>query len=221
MSTIKFSFEGDVHDLLRLLSGVKREGAPDRPVSCDDYAVGPRANPTQEALNRAVEKARAEARFPGPTLPPHSVEVEQYNKDPLSSAVPPMEGVGGGIVTAPGFDFDKVELNPEAWEFFRGVVQEWAVGFDAPLGEDGKPSVPQPDRKKLLESIGAGRWPIFILKWLAHHKCLQEAVYQALVEKDADLADAIAMNMVQIAHVSFPDIADFYDHSPRWRRSKK
>jgi hypothetical protein len=73
-----------------------------------------------------------------------------------------------------------------------------------------------------MEQIGVGRWPIFILRWVAHHRCLQEAVFQALLDEDrnADLAEALAMTFVQVSHTSFPDLVDFYDHSTRWRRSK-
>ena len=202
---VEFSFKGSMACLKRLLSGIKKD-APH--YTCGDCA-GDRF-PIQSSV-----------KIPPVRVPP--LETEQYNKDPLSPAVPDADpdamSIQTGMLRAEHFDFNRVPLDPEAWDVFVNTVHEWQVGFQAPLGDDGKPIVPQPDRVTLLERIGVGRWPIFVLKWVAHYRCLQEAVLQAMETKDPDIAEAIAMTIVQISNTSFPDIADFYDHSTRWRRS--
>ena len=203
---VEFSFKGSMSSLELLLSGIRK--GPPRSI-CGDYDGN--AFPIQKSV-----------KVPPPPSP--SIEEERYNKDQISSAVPDADhdamSIKTGMLRAENFDFNQVPLDPEAWDVFVDTVRKWQVGFQAPLGEDGKPTVPQPNRVALLEQIGVGRWPIFVLKWVAHYTCLQEAVLQAMETKDLDTAEAIAMTMVQISNTSFPDIADFYDHSTRWRRSK-
>lgn len=142
-------------------------------------------------------------------------EIEPHPMDHLSSAVPDIDNmsVEQGMLRTPEFDFDKIPLDPEAWVAFVEMIREWQVGFKTT-------DVAQPNRVETLKGIGVGRWPIFVLRWIAHYKCLQEAVFQAMDNKDLDRADDIAMTIVQVSHSSFPDIADFYDNSTRWRRSK-
>jgi hypothetical protein len=85
---------------------------------------------------------------------------------------------------------------------------------------------PQPDREAALREMGEGRYPRSILVMAYEIGSLQRLVQRALAESEAgqivgfelDYVDQIAMNMVQVSHKAFPDIAGTYDHSTRWRR---
>jgi hypothetical protein len=210
---VEFSFKGDLSALVQLLGGLAAAPQHSRaPKSIPDVTPGAALYPGTFDFNVPPRAAKEVSSETG------------HNLDHLSSAVPSAEASGMSLVESllhkPGFDFDAVPLDHEAWEVFVGVVREWQIGFGAPLDEEGKPTVPQPNRIVLLERIGVGRWPIYVLRWIAHYKCLQEAVLQAMDTKDPDIAENIAMTMVQISHVSFPDITDFFDYSTRWRRNK-
>jgi hypothetical protein len=204
MSTVKFSFEGDVATLLRMLKGL---GLDDEPQEGLVHRTVPDP-PTMEPLDPVYGDPG-----PGGAYGQNLVE-----SSPAPTAYPP---------TAPavqeGFDFGNLPLDPDAWQEFTLFVMKWAQNFDASPDEEGNPAE-QPDRLALLKELGSGRWSIYVLRWLAHYRSLQGGVYHALagcpVEGAAliDLVDRISANIAQVAHAAFPDIADFHDYSTKWKR---
>jgi hypothetical protein len=90
---------------------------------------------------------------------------------------------------------------------------------------------PQPDRVAALTELGEGRYPRAVLVMAYEIRSLQRMVGKALLEETMepylgkptqedylDYIDQIAMNMVQVSHKAFPDLAGTYDYSSRWRR---
>lgn len=232
MSKIKFNFEGEAEDLVYILKfmsrgpgdcghgncghggGTWREEDPE-PEEDDlsEYGNPPGSAPIQEHVLKAgwhvqnsVEQAvQAAAKLA--TDPP-------YNLDPLTPAVSGNEmqmSMAAQADKLKDFDFGALPLKPEAWAEFVSVIEGWAKNFNVPDAE-------QADRLKLLTDMGQGRWSIFILRWIAHYKSLQGAVRAALNTNDLDLVAAISGNMLQVAHMSMPDIDGFFDHSTKWRR---
>jgi len=89
---------------------------------------------------------------------------------------------------------------------------------------------PQPDRVTALTSMGEGRFPRAVLVMAYEIGSLQRMVEKALEEAQVtptaptqddvwiEYIDSIAMNMVQVSHKAFPDLAGTYDYSERWKR---
>lgn len=105
------------------------------------------------------------------------------------------------------------------------------------------PTQPQPDRLEALRELGSGRYPRPVLVMAYEIGSLQRMVEKALLEAQPDavihswdlgvldapnddprhvewldFVDHVAMNMVQISHMAFPDLAGTYDYSTRWKR---
>ena len=211
MSAIKFSFEGDVATLLRMLKGLE---GPATTANVGAEPVPATSPPTLEPLHHDTVYADG-----GPEGP--------YAQNLVESAPAPTAYPPANPAVQEGFDFGNLPLDPDAWHEFTKFILRWAVNFDTPLDEDGNSLGEQPDRLDLLKGVGSGRWSIYILRWLAHYKSLQGGIYHALVqaggcpaEGDAllNLVDRISANITQVAHASFPDIVGFHDYSTKWKR---
>lgn len=106
-----------------------------------------------------------------------------------------------------------------------------------------RPAQPQPDRLGALRELGSGRYPRPVLVMAYEIGSLQRMVEKALLEAQPDAVihswdlgvldapnddprhvewlsfiDHVAMNMVQVSHMAFPDLAGTYDYSTRWKR---
>lgn len=106
-----------------------------------------------------------------------------------------------------------------------------------------RPAQPQPDRLEALRELGSGRYPRPVLVIAYEIGSLQRMVEKALLEAQPDAVihswdlgvldapnddprhvewldfiDHVAMNMVQVSHMAFPDLAGTYDYSTRWKR---
>lgn len=112
------------------------------------------------------------------------------------------------------------EVRAGAWKSFEALVSLWAQNFDLP-GD-------QPDRLEALRQAGTGRYTLPVLIMAYEFGSLQRMIEKALIrvgigpledsEARLDYADKIAANMVQISHLTFPDLAGTYDYSTKWRR---
>ncbi|MAH47438.1 hypothetical protein CMI37_16560 [Candidatus Pacearchaeota archaeon] len=164
--------------------------------------------------------------------PASAPTMEELHVDPVYGGVPgpsapgsmgesnpaPVDWPSQDPAMAEGFDFGSLPCKPEAWEVFEDFVTAWAVNFDATGAE-------QPDRLALLKALGASRWVMYALRWLAHYGSLQGAIFAALQdgplegEDLLDLVDRLSANITQVAHAAFPDIAGFHDYGTKWKRA--
>ncbi len=223
---IKITYEGDSDTLFRILSGTWNRSSMTEWEE-DLNEPDPVDMPTAEdidAFQTAMRGTAPSAPLSGvhsdrgsPILPPEG----DWNEPALAKHE--QAGPAGGNMPSmnlpPGFDFGALPLKDEAWEAFRLCVTAWTQNFDGPVDADGVPLTPQPDRLKLLTEIGSGRWPLYILRWIASLGSLQAAVRKALDTDDLDLVDRLSANIVQVSHIAFPDIAGFHDYSTKWSRT--
>ena len=112
------------------------------------------------------------------------------------------------------------EERSEARKSFKKFCLAWLEGW--------KEDIEQPDREKMMEKAGSGRWvrPVLIMAY--EKESLQSLIGELLSEevKDKgmstsewlDWIDHIACNMVQVSHRGFPELAGTYDYTDRWRR---
>lgn len=177
----------------------------------------------QAAQQRAAaEQQQQRQHFGTTTTLPNAMVPDTTGLDNLTPAVSGAHGLmsaGGQADKFGKFDFGALPLKDEAWDTFQEFIDAWMVNFNGPVDEDQKPLTPQPDRLEMLRLMGSCRWTIYILRWIAHYKCLQGAVRKALKTDDLDLVDKVSTTIVQVSHMAFPDIAEFYDNSTRWRRA--
>jgi hypothetical protein len=220
MSFIKISYEGPTATLAKMLAAVSDEDTYSPQVAAP--AIGPQ--------NVSVQKPPPVLTSLHPPDPVYGALGPQgpggqnlAESVPAPSDYPPMQQE----IPTPGFDFGKLPLEPEAWSTFREFLAAWMVGFSAPVDDKGDPTVEQPDRLQLLKDLGSGQWAIHILRWCAHYRSLQGAIFHALLdltlvevgeEKDVDLTDRVSANVTQVAHAAFPDIEGFHDYSTKWKR---
>jgi len=115
----------------------------------------------------------------------------------------------------------------------KALPRGWAVVYGPVKVLRMLPKQPQADRLELLRALGSG-WHTKAVLVLAYEMgSLQLLVGKALLEDNPTpflgLAsqeayfshiDHIAMNMVQISHMVFPDLQGAYDYSTKWKRSK-
>ena len=183
-----------------------------------------RPNPTSGPQDPTLP---SEGAFPNPLA-----NLPNPAKDATTQEHPAMHSLLGQIQTEESVmaqvDMTTIPLEPEAWENFSTFLTAWLTNFDSPVDKQGNPTEEQPDRIQLMKELGQGRWPIYILRWVLQRGGLQLTILHYLAENEIeapqgetalDYADRIAMNITQVAHVGFPDLADLYDHSTRWRRS--
>lgn len=111
------------------------------------------------------------------------------------------------------------EVRAGAWKSFEDLITLWCQNFDLP-GD-------QPDRLEALRQAGTGRYTLPVLIMAYELGSLQRLIEKALIllaigpsesAERLDYADKIAANMVQISHLTFPDLAGTYDYSTKWRR---
>jgi hypothetical protein len=188
--------------------------------------ASPTANAALQSLVQAAQqRAKAEweqqgKHFGTTSTLPNAMVPDTTGLDQITPAVP---SAAPSAVTSDErftkFDFGSLPLKEEAWAEFQTFIDAWMVNFNGPVDENHKPILPQPDRLEMLRVMGSCRWTVFILRWIAHYKCLQGAVRVALKTDDLDLVDKVSTTIVQVSHMAFPDIAGFYDDSTRWRRA--
>ena len=129
-----------------------------------------------------------------------------------------LAGDQGGMAEAHG---QYQEMLQEGAHAFGNFVLEWSIGFGAPLDENGKPTVEQPDRQRLLNALMAqsGR---AVITYIRSCGGLARAVRSILLpdggtpDQEKWATDLVG-NMVQVSSVSNPFLAEtweLYDHDP-------
>jgi len=173
----------------------------------------------------AALEAVGEINPPLTVVPTIAPEVVPGWASPGESIVP--EPTNDGAWAARGMKLHELsaEQREAAWEHFVGFCSLWTENFE-------EPGVEQPDRLRAMQDLGQGRWPIPVLVMAYETKSLQRLVERALIEKQGviernydsreeylDYIDRVAVNMVQVSHMGFPDLAGTYDYSTKWKRS--
>jgi len=222
VSSIKFSFEGQRDDLVHILQAMAAlaphssqtidemlSSLVPRPVS--DQAPPPAAPKLTPDQYEAPRSAPGQSFITDPVYPDlaaHGPDSSLAPSNPAPTAYPPQVQVTGNAE----FDFGSLPLREDAWGHFKQFVAAWAKNFDG----EGE----QPDRLKLLKDLGESSIAIHVLRWIAEHNSLQEAIAAAFSPlRDYDLFDRLSANIAQVSHAAFPDIAGFHDYSTRWKRN--
>lgn len=155
---------------------------------------------------------------------------------PSSFAVPPnpvssLDPIGPGSANPPdrpehrdGLPQLSSEVRRKASEAFTDLVLTWVEGFE-------DESVEQPDRLSSLQAVGTGPTALAVIVMAHEIGSLQRLIERALLnhnpavaarfgssEEWLDYLDRISGNMVQVAHLAFPDLATVHDYSTKWRK---
>ena len=113
------------------------------------------------------------------------------------------------------------EAVQEGAHAFGTFVLEWAVGFGCPLDDEGQPTVAQPDRPRLLNSLMANHGHS-VLTYIRACGGLDRAVRSILSPDGSDAvreqqATALVGNMVQVSSLTNPFLSEtweLYDNDP-------
>ena len=157
------------------------------------------------AVPQAVPVAEPAPPPPGPLAPPAPVaptiafdDTPDYMRDvaPAAPSVPAGPSAEEGAVR------------------FAEFVGAWAVGFDAPLDEDGEPTVVQPNRRKLMK-LTMSQHGRAIFAFIEQCGDLRAAIRSVVPQQAApvghaydEYTDAIAGNIVQLASLDCPPLAN-------------
>jgi hypothetical protein len=98
------------------------------------------------------------------------------------------------------------------------MVEAWLVGWNCPRDAQGKPTVAQPDRRKLLGAAMAANGKA-IFAYIAEHGGLRHAVALSTPEDAApadvpfrSFCDDIAGNIAQLASIDSPPLAECIEY---------
>jgi len=229
---VKVSFEGPLWVLEKMVAGLRRSGEESTSSPFPGVPLAPRHVSEQQ---------------PPPPMPPMNpdyplpgMDISDFQRPPegppamMGASTPDFGEPSDNSATTPeGFDFGKLPLKPEAWVAFRDLIELWIDGFECGVDDKGEPLAQQPDRLTALKNLGESGHFIFILRWIASYKSLQQAVFAALEEiewpkgapgpdwygeAEIDYAYRVAANITQVAHAAFPDLIGFFDHGTKWKR---
>ena len=154
-----------------------------------------KADPAEQAAKQAARRAVA---APGPPPAPIAPTIAFDDTPDYMRDVPP--------VTAPSVEDGTVR--------FAEFVAAWSVGFGAPLDGEGGPTVVQPNRRRLMKLTMAqhGR---AIFAFIGQCGDLRAAIRSVMPEHAApeghtyaEYTDALAGNIVQIASLDCPPLAN-------------
>lgn len=103
------------------------------------------------------------------------------------------------------------ERRHKAFSVWEEVVLSWVENYK----EEDKP---QPDRIALVERLLPHALPILVMAYEVRslQRLIEMVFLSKGVAKSVDEINEIAGNMVQVSHLSFPDLAGTYNYLP-WR----
>jgi len=199
-----------VDELLPTLQRIIRGAAPlDEFADAfdDDAADATSAVPTLEERIDAL-KAVEEAHYVETDDEYRNMmETAEYGVDSLPDALPPTQENALQAQLASG----KVAL--------EGFIADWLVNYGAPTDADGLPLFDQPDRKKMCQVVLA-KYGKNMLSYIASCGGLRKAIHSVLPHGSVpegvgskDFADEVAGNVVQIASIVSPPLADTIEYT--------